>query len=66
MNNTCQYAMVLYAADPNVAATPTVIITLGSIAYFFSILEILANGFLVSESHLAKAEKRKKENQLAP
>ena len=52
INNTCQYAMVLYAADPNTTVTPTVIITLGSITYFFSILEIMTSGFIARERRL--------------
>jgi hypothetical protein len=49
INSTFQYAMVLCAADPTTAIAPPVIVTLGSITYFFSVLEVIVDGFLARE-----------------
>ena len=53
--------MVLYAADSNTVVTPAVIITLGSITYFFSILEVMVDGFIAREQRLER-EKLLNEN----
>lgn len=50
INSTFQYAMLLYAADPTITViTPAVIVTLGSITYFFSVLEVIVDGFLAQQ-----------------
>jgi len=48
--------MVLYAADPNTVITPAVVVTLGSITYFFSILEVIVDGFLAREYRLERQD----------
>jgi len=46
--------MVLYAAGPTSVIMPGVIVTLGSIAYFCSLLEVVLNGFLARERRLQR------------
>jgi len=58
MNSTFQYAMVLYAADPTTVIAPAVIVTLGSITYFFSVLEVIVDGFLARERRLERGNAR--------
>jgi hypothetical protein len=41
ISNTCQYSMILYAANPDTIVSPTVVISLGSVWYFLCVLDLM-------------------------
>jgi len=53
MNNTFQYAVGLYTADPN-TSSPIVVVGLVTFVYFFSILDITIAWFLEREFRLER------------
>ena len=53
-NNASQYAMVLYAAKPDITISPLVVIVLGSVAFLFSTLDVIIDFFITREHELAE------------
>ena len=49
--NTCQWAMILYAANPNAVFSPPVVLTLGTVAFCVSMLDVMIEFCLHWENH---------------
>jgi hypothetical protein len=50
VNNVCQWIMVIYAANPESIIVPAVIIALGTVAFFFSMLDVTIDLFAPKET----------------
>lgn len=48
-SSICQYAMILYAANPDTVISPPIIISLGTITIFFNGMEVVIDLFIARE-----------------